>query len=189
MVLVPGHSSINNIIVKLKQQFAVNELTNLKIVGNTLYFDNENYQIVNEAFKIADVRFTKFVSAANQVGFEAFYNRTDLLHLEFTHLTQLTGQTPFDACNNMTHFIARNLTVLSGSSTFNDCYSLIYLGLDSLESGIVGSSFPANDNVFGSIVGNNVTVATKQSNFPANGVIDEDWEYLIDNNNVTFIYT
>lgn len=160
MVIVPGHNTINNIIAKLKQAFAVNELTNLKIVGNTLYFDNENYQIINEAFKIHDVRFTKFVSAANQVGFEAFYNRIDLLHVEFTHLTQLTSQTPFDACNNMTHFIARNLTALSGSHTFNDCISLIYLGLDSLSSGIVGSSFPANDNVFGSIIGNNVTVVT-----------------------------
>jgi hypothetical protein len=189
MHLVPGQD-INVVLNKLMQAFGLSALPlNWKLVNNILYFDNENYSIINDAFFIHDVQFAKFISAASNIGNTAFYNRNVCKYLEFTHLVELTSNTPFDAMNELKYFIARNLTVLSGSHTFNDCNSLIYLGLDSLESGIVGSSFPCLDNVFGSIVGNNVTVATKQSNFPANGVIDEDWEYLIDNNNVTFIYT
>jgi hypothetical protein len=187
MHLVPGQD-INVVLDKLMQAFGLSALPlNWKLVNNILYFDNENYSIINDAFFIHDVQFTKFISAASNIGNTAFYNRHLCEYLEFTHLIELTSNTTFDAMNNLKYFIAKNLTAFSGSNTFNDCMNLQYIRLDSLSSGILGSSFPALDNVFSSVVGNNIELHTKASNFQ--GSQDDDWTELFSNNNVTINFT
>ena len=187
MHLVPGQD-INDVKEKLRNAFGLShELTNWRLVGNILYFDDINYSIINDAFFNFDVQFTKFISAASNIGNTAFYNRHLCEYLEFTHLVELTSSTTFDAMNNLKHFIAKNLTAFSGSHTFNDCISLQYIRLDSLSSGILGSSYPGLDNIFSSVVGNNIELHTKESNFQ--GVPDLDWDELTNNNIVNIIFT
>jgi hypothetical protein len=187
MHLVPGQD-INVVLNRLKQAFGLSALPlNWNLVNNILYFDNENYTIINDAFFLHDVQFTKFISAANNIGNTAFYNRHLCEYLEFTHLIELTSNVTFDAMNSLKYFIAKNLTALSGTEVFNDCMNLEYIRLDSLSSGILGSSYPGLDNIFFSVVGKNIELHTKESNFQ--GVPDLDWDQLINNNNVNIIFT